>query len=142
MGWLFTPFSTRRSLIAERKESWERSHKTGVGTVKTTCLAACYRGNCYSGVLWAVWERTFEGRDKPEPTERWITCDLLRYSRTDDGWGYKDMDESVGPCYYSCPLGYLKMVPTDQVGVNPGWRKEVNAYHDRLKAKRLAKVTH
>lgn len=24
-----------------------------------------------------------------------------------DGWGYKDMDESVGPCEVDCPLSYL-----------------------------------
>jgi hypothetical protein len=28
-------------------------------TVKTTCLAKCFRGGAFSGVLWVVWERKF-----------------------------------------------------------------------------------
>ena len=110
MGWLFTRGSTRRGLIAERAANWERTAEDGM-LVKCTCLAHCYRGGVYSGVLWAVWERTFtKDGQEVRPTERWITCDLLRY-RKDDGWGYKDMDESMHPYFYSCPLGYLKMVP-------------------------------
>ena len=81
MGWLFKTGSTRRQLIAERT-------RTGLGkepnrvTVTTTCLAHCYRGNVYSGVLWAVWERRSPrtGR-RHSPQERWITCDLLRYRK-------------------------------------------------------------
>jgi hypothetical protein len=87
MGWLFTVGSTRRELIAERTESWER--QSGEMLVKSTCLAHCFRGGRFSGVLWSVWERKFEGGEA-RPTERWIQCDLLRYSRSNDGWGYKD----------------------------------------------------
>jgi hypothetical protein len=70
-----------------------------------------------------------------QPVERWITCDLLRH-RKDYGWGYKDMDESLHPCYYSCPLGYLKMVPIEQYGGNVEWRSGVQAYHARQQKKR------
>lgn len=80
--------------------------------VKSSCLAHCFRGGRFSGVLWSVWERTFEG-GKARPTERWIQCDLLRYSRSNEGWGYKDMEESMHPYFYSCPLGYLEIVPLE-----------------------------
>lgn len=130
MGWLFRIGITRKGLVEERTAAWEREG------VQTTCLAHCYRGNPYSGVLWTVWERV--GPD--HPTERWIGCDLLRYDRN-DGWGYKDMDESVGPYYYSCPLGYLDKVP---VVTNSGWRDCVKSYHseraDKRRAKRLQLV--
>ena len=125
MGWLFRIGTTRKGLVEERTKGWEREG------VKSTCVAHCYRGNACSGVLWTVWERI--GPDR-EP-ERWIGCDLLQY-RKNDGWGYKDMDESMGPYYYSCPLGYLDKVP---VVTNPGWRDCVRQYHVELAAKRQAK---
>ena len=39
------------------------------------------------------------------------------------------MDESVHPFFYSCPLGYLEMVPIETSGGNPEWRVGVRAYH-------------
>ena len=125
MGWLFRIGTTRKGVIEERTRTWEREG------VQTTCLAYCYRGNPYSGVLWTVWERNGPGVE----SERWIGCDLLKYDRNDH-WGYKDMDESVGPFYYSCPLGYLDKVP---VVTNPVWRDCVRSYHAELAAKRQAK---
>jgi hypothetical protein len=134
MGWLFTCGMTRREMISERAKNWETT--SGELLVKSTCLAHCYRGGAFSGVLWAVWERTFQKDGQiVEPTERWITCDLLRYQK-DYGWGYKDMDESMHPYFYSCPLGYLAMVPIDQFGGNADWRQGVQEYRARQKEKR------
>ncbi len=133
MGWLFRHGSTRRQLITERTENWTREGAEGV-TVATTCLAHCYRGGVFSGVLWAVWERTFaKDGQQVKPTERWITCDLLRYQ---DGWGYKDLDESMHPYYYSCPAKYLDLVPIDTYGGNAEWRELVKQHHARRKQKR------
>jgi len=70
------------------------------------------------------------------PKERWIQCDLLQYSRSNDGWGYKDMEESMHPYFYSCPLGYLAKVPIKTFGGNEEWRKGVRSYHERLLEKR------
>ncbi len=88
MGWLFREDITRKELIAERTESWER--KSGETIVRSECLAKCFRGGGFSGVLWAVWQRRFtkDGEDV-EPRQRWITCDLIQYRR-DSGWGFKD----------------------------------------------------
>jgi hypothetical protein len=137
MGWLFTHGSTRQGLIRERTANWDRTTEDGM-LVKTNCLAHCFRGCRFSGVLWAVWERTFtKDNQEAQPTERWITCDLLRY-QMGYGWGYKDMDESMGPYYYSCPLGYLDMVPLDQYGGNEHWREGVKAHHARRAEKPAA----
>lgn len=39
--------------------------------VTTTCLAKCFRGGSFSGVLWMVWERTFAiDGEEARPTER------------------------------------------------------------------------
>jgi len=140
MGWLFCKDWNRKQTIDNCTRNWETVDEYG-NLVQSTCIAHCYRGNAFSGVLWTVWERTFtrngvEGR----PTERWIGCDLLKYYRgapyRDQGWGYKDMEESMGPCYYSCPKKYLDMVPLDQAGTNPEWRRMVQAYHAQKSAKK------
>jgi hypothetical protein len=137
MGWLFKPGSTRKGLIAERVEGWEHTTPDRT-TVTSTCLAHCYRGGHFSGVLWTVWERTFEKNcDQVQPTERWIGCDLFHYSKSDDGWGYKDLEESMHPYFYSCPLRYLEMVPEV---ASEEWRKGVRNYHVRQRTKRQAKM--
>ena len=139
MGWLFNPNITRKELIENRTEDWERTKPDGL-LIKTTCLAHCYRGGSFSGVLWAVWERSFtKDNVEVQSIQRWITCDLIRYLK-DSGWGFKDMDESMLPYYYSCPLKYLNMVPIDQFGGHQEWRNEVHSYHQRQKEKRKAKT--
>ena len=138
MGWLFKCGYSRRDMIRDRAEEWERTTDDGV-LVKSICLAHCYRGGAFSGVLWTVWERTFtkEGH-QAQATERWIGCDLLRYQK-DFGWGYKDMEESMFPFYYSCPLGYLEKVPIGQFGGHAEWREQVRLHHQRVAEKRRSR---
>lgn len=62
-------------------------------------------------IVWAVWER--DGK-------RIITCDLLEHNG-----GFKAMDESWHPYYYSCPLAFLDMAPI----VNNQWRDNVKMNH-------------
>jgi len=139
MGWLFTVGSTRRELIAERTHDWQRASTETL--VESKCLAHCFRGGRFSGVLWSVWDRTFtKDGHEVEHTQRWIQCDLLRYSKLNDGWGYQDMEESMHPYFYSCPLGYLEMVPIEQFGGNEEWRDGVRSYHQRLKEKRARRI--
>ncbi|MCA9112343.1 MAG: hypothetical protein KDA52_20475 [Planctomycetaceae bacterium] len=136
MGWTFQSGSTRKSLIDERTRPWER--ETNGGTIKTTCLAHCFRGGRFSGVLWAVWERIIEQNGQPtELTQRWITCDLIRCHAGD--WGYKDMSEACGPFYYSCPMKYLDLVPLERYGGNAEWRQHVRDHHARQREKRQRK---
>lgn len=135
MGWLFRAGYSRKDLIAEQTKSWDRTNPDGM-TITTTCLAHCYRGGAFSGVLWSVWERQFTKNGQPvQPPQRWIICDLLQYQR-DYGWGYKDMEESMHPYYYSCPLKYLDLVPLEQFGGNAEWRAGVRSYHARITEKR------
>jgi hypothetical protein len=73
--------------------------------------------------------------------ERWIGCDLLR-SQTGFGWGYKDLDESMFPYFFSCPLKYLDLVPIEKFGGNAEWRATVRRYHQRQAEKRRSRFTH
>ena len=89
-------------------------------------IAHTLRGN----VLWSVAEVTAraEGvhRDlAPGQSLRYIRCDLLE--RSGSQWGYKPLDESMHPYYYSCPLSYLDMTPEQSAD----WRAGVRAYHAR-----------
>jgi hypothetical protein len=74
-----------------------------------------------------------------EPVQRWTQCDLLRYSKSNEGWGYNDLEESMHPYFYSCPLGYLEMVPLEVFGGNEEWRTLVRSHHQRLREKRTKK---
>jgi hypothetical protein len=136
MGWLFTLGQTKKDLVASRTKAWD--HNSPDGTVITNaCLRHCYRGNAFSGVLWTVWERSFTKAGQPiQSPERWVACDLLKY-QNDYGWGYKDMDESMHPYTYSCPLGYLELVPV----ACEEWREGVQSYHARLAERRKARRT-
>lgn len=136
MGWTYPTGVSRKELIQQRTKSWERNID-GV-TVKSTCLACCFRGR-FSGVLWSVWERTFERDGKQvEKTQRGITCDLIRCHSGD--WGFKDMQEAEHPYYYSCPQKYLDLVPIEQYGGHADWRQEVRFHHqERLEKRRQRK---
>ena len=80
----------------------------------------CLKHRCVGSVLWTVWEVT---EITTLNARRFIGCDLL--SKHDGCWGYRDMSEKMGPYYYSCPLGYLDLVPV----ADPTWRKRVRAWH-------------
>lgn len=52
-------------------------------------------------------------------------------------WGYKDMEESMGPYEYDCPLKILKDVPEPPNEYAKEWRQKVEAYwQEKRKRKR------
>lgn len=108
MGWHYE-HSERADMIRELTEEHNGAR----------CLAHTAVGN----VLWTVWEHAAVGR--------WIGCDLME--RAGGRWGHKPMDEAMGPCYYTCPLRYLEMVPDVAC---PEWRDQVRAYHAERTARR------
>ncbi|XEG74731.1 hypothetical protein QA447_11045 [Pseudomonas sp. abacavir_1] len=119
MGWLFSS-RTRAELIQDliRPEDTARAY--------VRVLVHTLRGN----VLWSVTEVTAKTEGvhpdlAPGESMRYIRCDLLQ--RSSGEWGYKAMDESMGPYYYSCPLRYLDMAKE----LSPGWREKVRAHHAR-----------
>jgi len=92
---------------------------------KWTTVTHCVRGN----ILWYVREIFLK---ETNTTERFIGCSILG-SDKGYGWGSKDMCESAGPVYISCPLKYLDMVPepTDSQYAK-AWREKVRKYHQKL----------
>ena len=117
MGWLFG-WNSRKELAEHL------IHGNGVRTLKH-----CFKGNN----LWAVQEWT----DKDGVVRPFIALYMLK-GRSDsrDGWGYKDLDESAGPYYYTCPVSYLDMVP-DPGGYATEWREKVYKHAD-ARARKLS----
>lgn len=116
MGWTFSPsWPTKSAMIA---------HCTSPEMMgdKMTTIAKAIRGNA----LWTVIEYTQDGGSYPKGS-RAILCFLLESDvKRGGGWGYKDMDESMGPCDLSCPIRFLDMVP-DPGGYATEWRAKVRA---------------
>jgi hypothetical protein len=126
MGWTTSlHWNSRQAIIAERIKPWDYYDDKRDRTVTGRTLAYCVRGNC----LWKVVENTcYAGKTLDWITRQtsFIALDLIQNYGKDEGWGYKDMDESVGPNYYSCPLKYLALQPHVDC---QDWRKRVQAYH-------------
>ena len=68
--------------------------------------------------------------------ERYIGLDLMQSGYPQHGWGYKDMTESCGPCYYDCPLGFLDLVPNVPEPYGAEWREKVRQHHAKRADKR------
>jgi hypothetical protein len=124
MGWSFRYNQTKESLIKELTENQTGSYPENK-MMSWICLDYSIKGNC----LWSVWERINSDTNK---SNKYIRLDLLRYSKEDGGYGYKDMCESMGPFYYSCPLKFFSMAPV----ANQEWRNEVMKKHAETKAKK------
>lgn len=109
MGWTYPYGATRRQIIDElttNRATEDRLFET---------LKRCLRGN----VMYCVHRSGTHGALKT-----WIGVYLL--DRAGDGsWGYKDMDESMGPVYFDCPLSYLEMCDEPANENAARWRAEV-----------------
>jgi len=128
MGWLFTQGSTKKDIIQDRIRKQENEH----GIWET--IAHCLRGN----VLWTVRQTTAKRDGVPFHSSRFIECNLLEKSLDNFGWGYKDISEDCGPCYYTCPVGYFDLAPDCFIQNSPyavKWRKTVREIQSEKKEK-------
>jgi hypothetical protein len=51
---------------------------------------------------------------------------VLPIAQYDDEFIYKDMDNSVGPCYYHCPKYWISQLPPPTSQYDLDWRRKVN----------------
>ena len=129
MGWCYAnEEGPRKAFIAERLEGWD----TDGATAKLLAHAD------HGSRLWKVYEFTYKQGERAGQTERFIALDLIAKWRG-HGWGYKDMEETMGPCYYDCPLRFLEMVPAPEGEFVQEWRARVREYW-AAKAKVKAKI--
>lgn len=113
MGWLFGHYD-RKSLV---------EHLTNGNGVKT--LKRCFRGND----MWAVQE-----------TKEGIVFACLYMLRgnprvTDDpcNWGYKDVDETMGPNRLDFPVSWLDLLSPIDSQYAVDWRAAVRKRGEKLK---------
>jgi len=125
MGWEFA-WRSRKELIAHLCDE-PTDYKT---------LARKVTRERGKSVLWAVHE--IGPDDKENPGLRFIVCYLM--DRKSGLHGYKEMGETMGPFYYSCPLSFLEMVPEPEGENVKEWRENVLKYHAYMaeRARRLA----
>lgn len=129
MGWIYyrPPGETKQAqlkyLVANETKSTHNSEYS------STTLKHTLRGK----VLWKVVSLR---RHEDGEEFRYIECILLDYLKDTRQWGCKPMDEGMGPSYYSCPLGYLKLAPENMLpeGIagsefSRSWREQVRMYH-------------
>lgn len=84
------------------------------------------------GRLWFL----AETRSGVNAGHKWIGLTLIECRRGEVA--VKSMDESVGPCYYDCPLAFLDRADPP-VGPHAGpWREAVRAFHANRAARRVA----
>ena len=140
MGWLFG-WDDRKSLA---------NHLIEGNGVKT--LRHCWKGNN----LWTVQEHTapeitYDGQPNPlaGTTRRFVCLYMCKGRDTYDrrtgkydphGWGYKDVDEGMGPYHTNCPVSYIELVEAHEAefGYEPNqyakeWRAAVRQAAERQK---------
>lgn len=117
MGWLFKcdPHYGKKELVADLRKPSRFSE--GYTLVKASTV-----GNHHWYLL------------KSADGNHIIGLDLLQGGGRNQGWGYKDMDESCGPCYYDCPISYLDY-PAEPKGYAVGFREKVRAHHAKKTAR-------
>jgi len=120
MGWLFSNRWGSKDELVRFLRSPERNGP------HYEVLASTVRGSRH----WYVARYT-----KDDKVVTFIGLDLME-SGGNEGWGYKDMDESVGPYYYDCPLRFLDMVAgSEPVGYAEKWRESVREWHAKKAAR-------
>jgi hypothetical protein len=118
MGWLFLPECTTRAELVAHLRRPERFGEN------LELARACVVGSHH----WYLVRHRESGM-------HWIGLDLLSSARRRMGWGYKDLDETVGPCAVDCPISYLDAPHAKLEGWAAQWRERVRAYHATKKAR-------
>ena len=109
MGWDFTSGATKADII--RAVTKTRESETAVWDT----LAKCCRGNN----LWTVQRSTVKATGEEN---RFIVLYRLGAEK-DYGWGYKDIEESMGPCETGCPVAYYDLAPNPTEKYAIAWRE-------------------
>lgn len=137
MGWLVSTMgSSRKEQIEHCTKGWTHNNEDGSQS-EVKCIAHCWRGGSWAGVLWAVYERTFTKNGQgTAPAERFIACFMIR--KYGEDWGRKDV---CADSFDSCPISYFSLVPKpsdegSEYGDTQKWRDQVIAKHNATTNKR------
>lgn len=83
--------------------------------------------------LWVVWHSLVHGPGGEIAVDgNWISLYLLE--RSSFGWGYKPIDESMGPYELNCPVRFFDLAPLPEGPYAAEWRDKVRAFHNQVAA--------
>lgn len=124
MGWLYG-WHTRRELVY---------HLTNQSDLRT--LKHCFVGNN----MWAVHEAT-----RTDNGEKVVFACLYlihgpafgRGDGTPNAWGYKDVDETMGPFQINFPMAWLDLLSPTEARYALEWRAAVKARGEKLASMRI-----
>lgn len=114
MGWLFT--YANYSSAKEYAET-EIIKKNGDRVIKHRLV-----GNH----LWMLY--------KGDSGKKLIVLCLIQ--KSEGQYGYKDIDETMGPYYYDCPLSFIKEADEPYNDSARNWREKVKKHHANKKEKK------
>lgn len=114
MGWLYTEGATKEDVVEEIVSRY-RKERSGRKEGEIFSVEHSRRGNC----LWMLCEveKKFKG------TQRFIVLFLLDTAR--GASGYKDLDETMGPFYYNCPVSFIRRATDPLNESSANWREKV-----------------
>jgi hypothetical protein len=118
MGWTYEYNTTRSRVIKDLIQPYE-SERHSFRTLRHTCVGS---------TLFAVHESTLNGK-----STKFIGVYLLAKG-PEGSFGYKGMDETMGPYQYACPLSYLDMVDEPMNENSANWREKVRGFWEQKKA--------
>lgn len=110
------PPASRQKEI-DKMLTWDSTDKDGNILSTNKVLKSAMVGSVY----YAAVQTDKPGRESSVWAAVFLTCGMVKH----DGciWGYKDMDETVGPCESKCPASILALLtPTDSQWANE-WRE-------------------
>lgn len=128
MGTYYTRGATRADIIKELLEvSAPRTGDDGNVRARRVLDHAVV-----GSILYTLECQTLNGHPMPA----WIGVTLLTSCGGDAG--YKPMDESMGPYYYTCPLRIIDAADAPVNELARAWREKVRAYHAARRTKAAA----
>ena len=132
MGWNFTRGATKAQIVAQILKPWDYTvdadwAKYSNNPEGTHITSLVLKHKITSDGLWVIRQTTKTLADGTTTQEKWIGLSLLE---NHGGWGHKDMEESMGPNYYSCPVEWFDEVPEPAGEYAAGWRAKCRIEHD------------
>lgn len=125
MGWHLT----YHHKPADYLRYWQSKYADGNGAYNVLKI----KRTCYGTRAWVLYELI-------ATKEKFIVLYLFRKGEG-GGWWYKDLDETMHPYFYDCPLSLIKEAgPTNNKSANE-WRDGVKNYHQSRKAKHETNVS-
>lgn len=86
--------------------------------------------------VWLLMQRTAKATSE---THTFVCCCYIQWAHNDHyNFGYKDVDESMGPCDHDCPVAWLDRLSAPVNDYSREWREKVREFAARSQDRKLA----